>query len=84
MPEDADEMNALTDSLEDAVVAWFTGLVELPTCPLLEDGALWWEDRHGDGWLYPWRVKKVDGVMQGYPCGEPKKIISVASRPDRA
>jgi hypothetical protein len=57
--------------LHDALLAWFTSLVELPDCPDLEDGSVWWE-RDG-GWLYPWRVRKVDGVMQGHPCGEPKK-----------
>lgn len=60
--------------LTDALVGFFTTTVELPTCPAgLPAGARWWEER--DGWRYPWRVVSyVEGVAQGYPCGEPERL----------
>lgn len=61
--------------LEEAVVAFFTSEVALPTAPQgLEARQVWWEVR--DGWRYPWRiVRYLDGVAQGYPCGEPAQVV---------
>lgn len=61
------------EALEEALIDFFTSTVELPGCPYLCDGLIWWEKR-GD-WEYPWRiVRYTDGIAQGYPCGEPRKI----------
>lgn len=62
-------------ALGQALIDFFTNEVDLPDCPAeVANGAVWWERR--SGWEYPWRiVERVDGVAQGYPCGEPRKVV---------
>jgi hypothetical protein len=61
--------------LGEAIVTFFTSTVPLPDCPLGLTGKVWWEE--DEAWLCPWRiVQYIDGCAEGYPCGEPKKILN--------
>ncbi len=66
MSDTADLAKALTD--------FFTSTVALKSAPTgLSTRSVWWQRR--GKWLYPWRIVGYsNGIAQGYPCGEPKRL----------